>query len=151
MFPRAHFLSCVILLIILHPFFGYWSLAVFIGGFFIDVDHYLWNIIEKRNFNILKGYREISIESKKRMEKYRNAKKPVYLNLDMMHIFHVWEFWVLMFLLSFINKFFFIIFLGMVLHLSLDFYDMFKIQIYGCRAISFLGWLKRHGLRKQQE
>lgn len=120
-------------------------MAFFIGGFLIDVDHYLWWIMEKRNFNIIRCYKKMKEESKKNIEKYRLIReRPIYVKDDMLHVFHVWEFWVLMFLLSFIHKLFFIIFLGMILHLSLDLIELFKDRIYGRRAISYFGWVRRH-------
>ena len=148
MFPIVHFLSSALLAIILYQFYGYWCLAAFIGGFLIDVDHYFWYVIEKRGFNVIKCYKDMMRETKIRREKLRKVQRPVHVKYDMLHIFHVWEFWVLMFLLSLVHKFFFIIVLGMILHLVLDFYDMFKERIYGIRSVSFFYWLKRHAIRR---
>ena len=97
MFPIIHFITSLVLMVILYPFFGYWSGAVFIGGFFIDVDHYLWWVMDKRNFSLIKGYRNMAEEAKKNKERFSQIiERPLYLKLDRLHIFHVWEFWVLM-------------------------------------------------------
>ncbi len=149
MFPIFHFLSSLVLTIILYPFFGVWSLAVFIGGFLIDVDHYFYWAMKNRSLDPIASYKSQTIESKRNKERFKKIKKrPLYLRWDRLHIFHVWEFWVLMFLLVFVHKFFLINFLGMVLHLSLDFIDLFKDRVYGRRAVSFFCWLKRNKIRR---
>lgn len=61
----SHFIVCLILTIILYPFFGLISLFVFIGGFFVDVDHYFWYVAETGKYNPIKCnnyFQEISLE-----------------------------------------------------------------------------------------
>ena len=144
MFPIVHFLTSFGLFLVLFPFFGFWSFAVFIGGFFIDVDHYFAYTIEKKRFHPLLCYKELTNESVRNKKLFTKRKKrPLYLRWDRLHIFHVWEFVVLIFLLIFLHTFFLLIFLGMILHLSLDFIDLWKERVYGRRALSFFGWLQR--------
>jgi len=131
MLPLKHFLASIIVLGFLFPFYKLWGLAFLIGSFFIDVDHYLWYIIRHRNFSLKNAY----FYHKERPRRER----------DMLHIFHVWEFWVLMFVLAFFNNFFALIFLGLVFHLILDFIDLyFNIDTIYNRAFSFFAWLQRH-------
>ena len=145
MFPITHFITSLILIIVLYPVFGFWSLAILIGGFLIDFDHYLWYAMDKKNWNVYRCYKESINEAKKDRKHFSMIKKrPLYMNWDRLHIFHVWEFWVLMILLSLIHKLFFIITFGMILHLSLDFIDLFRSRVYGRRAVSYFGWLQRH-------
>ena len=149
MLPYIHLLTSIIAIIFLFPIYKYLSLAFLIGGFLIDFDHYLWWVIERRKYNPIKCYKELIEESKKNNEYFKSIKKrPFYVNFDKLHIFHVWEFWILMILLSFIHKFFLIITLGIFFHLALDFAEMFYNRVYGQRAISFFYWLKRTKLKE---
>ena len=149
MFPIIHFLSSLIIFVLLYPIYGLQSIAVFLGGFFIDVDHYIWYALEKRKLNLLTCYKELTREAVENRKKFKIIKKrPIYLNRDRLHIFHVWEFWALMIFLSFFYQFFFIISLGMFMHLSLDFIDLFRNRVYGSRANSYLCWLYRHTIKK---
>jgi len=68
---------------------------------------------------------------------------------DQLHIFHTIEFWILMFVLSFVNFIFLLIFAGMVFHLIFDFVEYIYEEISkkghkSTRAFSFIMWLKRH-------
>ena len=78
MYLRYHFLSCVILAIILFPFFNYLSLLVFIFGFFIDVDHYLYDSIKTRNLSLINSY---NLQMDKDL-----------VRKDQLHVFHTIEF-----------------------------------------------------------
>ncbi len=148
MFPITHFLSSIVLLVLLYPFYGFLSLAVFIGGFFIDFDHYLFYAFQNRELNIIKCYNNLTREAIKNRIKCSKMKKPVYLSWDKLHIFHVWEFWLIIILLTFVHKLFFIILLGMVIHLTLDFIDLFMHRVYGERAMSLIRWLIRHSRKR---
>lgn len=149
MFPIVHFLTSLVLFIIVYPLFGVWGLAVFIGGFLIDVDHYLYHAIERRVLNPSKCYKQLTAESKKNKKTFRSIKKrPLYIKWDRLHIFHVWEFWLLIVLLSLIYKLFLIVTIGLALHILLDFIDLFIDRVYGRRAISYFGWLSRHKIKR---
>src|SRR3989344_3987106 len=108
----VHFFASIIPVILLFPIYKYLSLAFFIGSFLIDFDHYLWYALRFRKFNLKKAYDYYQPENKPNKE------------LDLLHVFHVWEFWFLAALLSFVSTFFFIIFLGLVFHMLLDLIDL---------------------------
>ena len=57
MLPRIHFIASTILVFILWPFFGFWGLAIYIGGFFVDVDHYLVYVFKKKDWNLFNSIR----------------------------------------------------------------------------------------------
>src|SRR3989344_2815262 len=118
MYLRYHLLSCIILAIVLFPFFNYYSLLVFILGFFIDFDHYLYDIITTRRLSLSVSYRM-------HMNKEREAK-------DQLHIFHTVEFIVAFLLLTITsnNTYLIIISTGFVLHLILDYiYEIYLVII----------------------
>ena len=132
MLPKTHLILSLIPFILLFPAYKYLTFAFFIGSFLIDFDHYLWYIIRFKKFNLEKAYQYYLPENRKYREK------------DLLHIFHVWEFWLLMLILSFAHMFFLIIFFGIIFHLLLDFIDLYLNKTYGLRAISYFFWLKRH-------
>jgi len=130
MLPIYHFVASLILFIVVFPVYKYWSFLVFLGGFLIDVDHYLYDIFKFKSFSIKKSYWYHRKKDKK--EK------------DSLHIFHVWEFWLVMLILSFYNKLIFLITFSMFLHLLLDFIDLiFNMKGFENRAFSLIGWVKR--------
>src|SRR3989344_2707423 len=132
----VHFLASLIPLVLLFPIYKYWSLAFFIGSFLIDFDHYLWYALRFRKFNLKMAYDYYKPENKKNKE------------LDILNIFHVWEFWFLAALLRFVSTFFFIIFLGLIFHMLLDLIDLaMHPECLEARAVSFFNWLKRHPKR----
>jgi hypothetical protein len=137
MYLRYHLISCVILTIILFPFFNYLSFLVFLFGFFIDFDHYLYDAIKNKNLNLFISYKT---------QMNHNLERK-----DQLHIFHTIEF-ILPFLFLVIisrNIYLIIISLGLLLHLILDYiYEINlirkKIELKQTRAFSFILWIKRN-------
>lgn len=109
MLPKTHFFASFLLMLVIWPFFGFWSLFVLLGGVFIDVDHYLRYIFLKKNWNLKKAYYFF-----KRRD-CNCLKKEVY-------IFHTIETLILLIILSFFHKLFFITLIGWLLHISMDFF-----------------------------
>ncbi len=137
MYLRHHFLSCIILSLILYPLFDYYSLLVFIFGFFIDLDHYFYSVFKFKKINIFSSY-------KMHMNKGIIAK-------DQLHIFHTIEFMII-FILSIIfyrNIYILLLGIGLVLHWILDeiylIYMIYKKEeLKQTRARSVIFWLKRN-------
>ncbi len=138
MYLRYHLLSCVILAIVLFPFFNYYSLLVFILGFFIDLDHYLYDVITTRKLSLSTSY-------KMHMNKEHEIK-------DQLHIFHTIEFIAAFLILTIIsnNVYLIIVSTGLLLHLILDYiYEIYLIMIKKeklkqTRASSLILWMLRH-------
>ncbi|MEK6841446.1 MAG: hypothetical protein AABW57_01780 [Nanoarchaeota archaeon] len=134
---KYHLLSCIILSLILFPFYSYYSLLIFIFGFFIDVDHYLYDIIKTKNPSLINSYR-MHINKNKILK-------------DQLHIFHTIEFIILFILLTIISNNFYLILIsmGLVLHLILDaIYYIYitkkNIELKQTRAFSLISWIKRN-------
>lgn len=137
MYLRYHLLSCIILTLILYPFFNYYSLLIFIFGFFIDSDHYLYDIIRTRNLSIINSY-------KMHMNEERIAK-------DQLHVFHTVEFIISFLLLTLISRNIYLILLsiGLLVHLILDIIYMIylimnNIKLKQTRALSLIFWINRN-------
>lgn len=124
MFPIYHLISSIVPLILLFPIYKYLSLLFLVGSYLIDADHYLWYVLRFKSFNFKEAYRESLIRKKGRL-----------------HIFHTIEFWILMWILSFYSVFFFIIFLGVMFHISLDLIDMKTKRYFNARSLSVIKYI----------
>ena len=137
MYLRYHFLSCIILTLILFPFFSYYSLLVFALGFFIDVDHYLYDLIRNKNFDLI--------------EVYRMHMDGDWIAKDQLHVFHTIEFISLFILITLLSRNIYLLLLGMgfVLHLILDYIytiNLIRNNIIDnqTRAFSLISWFYRN-------
>jgi len=124
-----HFIVSCILSILLFPTYGFSSLLVFISGFLIDIDHYIWYALKFKDFNPKNSY----IFHKERRQ---------LIEVDRLHIFHVIEFWLLMLILGIV---FYIptLILGLVIHLIMDFSDM-PITSKHLRSTSLILWIYKN-------
>jgi hypothetical protein len=117
MLPKYHvvfgFFSALIISLIFNLNFFYFSI-IFLSSILIDLDHYFRYIYKTKNFSPKKFW-EWS------MKKYKERKKdkpPIF-------IFHGIESWILLIILSFFNKIFLFIFLGFMIHMILDYVDLY--------------------------
>lgn len=115
MFPSKHIIYSTILCIILYPFIGNDVFIIWFVSIFIDVDHYLWYILNKKSWNLLNAYK-------------KHAKKEFRHIKYKLHIFHLIELLIVIGLLSFYHIILFHIFIGMLFHFILDWIDMFFIN-----------------------
>ena len=127
---RYHFVATTAFALILLPFFGLKAFLVYLGGFFVDVDHYLYNVAQFKDFSLKKAYLF-----------YSNGHK-IYTNL--LHIFHTIEFWILLAVLGFFYLPFALVFFGLALHMVMDGISHASAppHLRNCRANSFFKWLK---------
>ena len=139
-----HFITSLLLVIVLWPFIGPYSLWAIVGGYLIDVDHYLYTIFRLKTFSIKRSYQYHATKE------HHQKNKPGQI----LHLFHTIEFWIFMILMSiiaykknwnFIFYMFSITFLGMILHLSLDITHGIRNKIIKRRAISFMAWFIKFG------
>ncbi|NQU98923.1 hypothetical protein HQ533_05645 [Candidatus Woesearchaeota archaeon] len=107
-----HTVISAIIAAVLWPFFGPLSLLVFVGGVLSDADHVLWYLVKYKTFNLKKSYdycKDISVN--KRIEIYKKA----------VLIFHSFDALIGLLILSIIYNPLYIVLLGLVVHLFLDF------------------------------
>ncbi len=138
----VHFLTSAVLALVLWPFIGAYALWAIVGGFLIDADHLLWSVYTTKSFSVKRSY-----------DYYIRHGKAKDYEHDLLHIFHTVEFWMFMIAATVffyvVGNFFFlymiaVTFLGMALHLALDFARLIKEGRVDARAISWIGWMKRH-------
>jgi hypothetical protein len=123
MLPKYHILlgfifSSAIFLIFPKVSFFYAG-VIFLSSFLIDIDHYIYYILKKRNFNPKKSVKYF-FDKKLKMEKIpREERKKYYSGFYFLH--GIEPVLVLSLLGTFINKIFFFILFGFSFHLILDF------------------------------
>ncbi len=131
----VHIITSAILATILYPFFGLSALLVIVSSFLIDFDHFIYFAFKFKNLNIFKTYRFYNVELKKRSI---DSTKKILL------VFHTIEFLLLIIILSFFSKVFFILLLGIVLHYILDI--IYQVRRAGkiMIPISIIFWMIKH-------
>ena len=128
MLPKYHILLGFIFSLILYlifPFIGFLGFfIIFFSSFLIDVDHYLYYIFKKKDFNLKKAYKYFFEKRKKIISSTKfvnDVPNPA------MYFFHGIEILLVLFILGiFISKNFLFIFIGFSFHLFLDILE----QIY---------------------
>lgn len=134
MYPYQHFISCIILSIVLWPFFGAFSLLCFIGGFLVDVDHNLWYMYKHKTWNGFKAYPHYIKLAKEKMTE-RKGKKSEGRSIM---IFHSIEFGIILLIVSFFYKTAILVLLGLVLHWILDSIHKLKKNAFDDRVFSLI-------------
>ncbi|MEW6062892.1 MAG: hypothetical protein AB1571_00785 [Nanoarchaeota archaeon] len=100
MYPSTHVITSLILAVILYPWFGLYSIAIFLVGFLMDIDHYFEYVVRTRDLSPVRACKEY-YECAKRARKLKKA-----IKVDMLHVFHTVEFLVVIAILSVYSKLF---------------------------------------------
>ncbi len=122
--PKIHFLFSIPLIIFLYFIFKiplYGILIILFSNILIDIDHFFYYIFKnKKNFSI-KSFNESYNWYKKKSKFFNKLKKEELKKYYFgFYIFHGIEFLFLVFLLSFFNKFFLFILIGLTFHYLCD-------------------------------
>jgi len=123
MLPKYHILFGFVFSYILILFFHFTlfsGIIIFLSSVLIDFDHYLIYAM-KGKFNLIKNYKEHKTWTAKReslsINERKKYKKQIFL-------FHGVETYLLFFILSFIHPLFLYIFLGIMLHIIVDLFEL---------------------------
>jgi len=120
----------IIVSALLYPIYGLNVLIILISNILIDADHYLWYILRFNSYDLVKAFR-FSKDKKLRLKYGR-----------LLHIFHTAEVLILIIILSFYSEIFFLVLIGVVVHLLLDIIDLLLIRKHiNLRIWSFLEYL----------
>jgi len=127
MLPKQHLAYgtlVALLLFFLVPQVGVLEAAVFLFfTFFIDVDHYFVYVIRNGDLSLTKALKYFDgMRKKYALNKVSNIKTPTL-------IFHIWEFLILILVLSFFFPILIFGFFGLVFHVFLDFIDMRRMGV----------------------
>jgi hypothetical protein len=129
MLPKTHFFSGIIIgfVFLLFGNFSVVEISIFLAAtVLIDFDHYLYFVIRKKSFNLKKAYiyfkektRNLRLLSKKERQSFTTG----------VYVFHDIEALGIVFLFSkIISPYFLFVFLGMLLHLILDWIEKKHLQ-----------------------
>lgn len=130
MFWIYHIIIGLIISLLLYPIYGIKVLIIFISNLLIDADHYLWYVFRIKNLNLFKAFK--FFKNRKLREKYKNI----------LHIFHTIEILIIIIILSFYSEIFFLVLIGVIIHLILDVIDLLIMrQCMDIRVWSFLEFL----------
>jgi len=121
MFPRHHILlglSFSLILLILFPKIGFFGfLLIFLSSILIDVDHYIYYVCKKKDFNFINSYKWFVKAGKKIRSFPREKRKNYYVGFLFLHGI---ETLILLFFLSLIWNLLFFVLIGAAFHLFLD-------------------------------
>lgn len=140
MYPYQHFISCIILSIVLWPFFGAFSLLCFIGGFLVDVDHNLWYMYKHKTWNGFKAYPHY-IKAAKNKDRVGKC----------FMIFHTIEFALILIILSFFYNPIGLVLLGLIMHWILDCIYKLKNNMFNDRVFSLIYELSMNSSPKNKK
>ena len=136
-----HVITSSVLTVLFFPVFGWHSLWIIVGGFCIDVDHYVYYGLKFKKWSLKKAYYF-----------YKVAQSHEGYMRDNLHVFHTAEFLVVMVLGIFVGlaaqwTFFLymcvVTLVGVVCHWMLDWVNMAFRDVWEARALSTTGWLWR--------
>lgn len=131
----VHIIASVIFALIMYPFIELQSLWILAGGILIDGDHYLFSIMRFKSFSLKKSYWW-----------HRNHGMTPDYERDILHIAHTVEIFMLVAVIGIFWEPAFWVLQGMILHVVMDFINLFKYNTVDARAVSLLGWLRRRSL-----
>jgi hypothetical protein len=131
MLPHIHFIFSLFLGIILFyciPEIGLFGFILIIStGVLIDIDHYIFYIYKKRDFNLIKAINWF-LEQDRTLRKLPFEKRKEFF--QGFFIFHGLEFLVIIYILGlYLHRLFFLILISSIFHLFLDY--LYQIKIYG--------------------
>lgn len=124
---KTHIITSAVLAITLYPIIELNAITVFLSGVLIDIDHYIEYAIDFKDFSLKRSYNYFIKEIPK----------------DVLQIFHVIEFWIILLAMAYFIEFLRYVIVGMALHITLDFLDMQERNIKGTRATSAIMWVLR--------
>ena len=132
MLPKWHILFGAIFSMLVYFIFNinlFQVSLIFLASIFIDFDHYLFYVFRKKDFNLKRAY----IWHKSLPKDHK----------PLMQIFHTIEFFIIIFLLSFIWIGFLFILIGLLLHSIIDLIDMIYSKKFNGREFSLIRYLVR--------
>jgi len=130
MYPSKHLIFGLIFSLVLYLVFqeigipGF--LTIWLASFLIDVDHYLYYAISKKDISLKRAYKWFMEESAKSFLMPKEKRKK--MNKQIPCAFHGVEAIAILALLSFFHNFFLFVLIGFVFH---EFLDFLHIVYYG--------------------
>lgn len=130
MYPKQHIffgITFSLLLLIIYPqisLIGFFLL--FFSSVLIDVDHYLYYLLKKKDWSLRRAYKWFMSNEKKFLSLPRKLRNNYHGGFFFLHGVEV--LFILILLTMFVSKYFFFIFIGIFFHLLLDIVDETKYK-----------------------
>jgi hypothetical protein len=118
-----HAFVSAVLTVMFYPFIGIWAFLAFLGGFFVDFDHYLWFVYKKNSLSLRRAYK---------WYKKKEFGKGIW------NIFHTLEFMILLLLLTIIFPLLLPFTVSYYAHMALDFVHLSYSKNLDSRIISII-------------
>ena len=130
MYTKSHIILGAVFALMLYFVFHFTigsSIIVFLSSVLIDIDHYLFYAIGKKDFSLKNSYNWFVSLKKRFKELPKDARKKYSFGFVPLHSI---EFLVPLFILGLLNRFFFLIFIGFAFHIFFDLlYEIFISKI----------------------
>ncbi len=131
MLPKTHILFGAIFSLLLFSLFPNFigltgAIIIFLSSVLIDFDHYMYYIYKKKNLNLRRSYLWF-LNSKKEIISMKEEEREKY-KFSLL-IFHGIECWILLLFLLFINRVFLFILIGILVHMTLDFIELYQNKV----------------------
>lgn len=111
-----------VILVYSFDFSIYAGIIIFVASWAIDIDHYFWFAVYTKDLNPFSAikwhFKEMKLAKKLTKEKKLKYAKGVF-------IFHSLPVLLILYLLSFLSNFFLFILIGFIIHLVVDWIDLF--------------------------
>jgi hypothetical protein len=138
--PLSHLIFGIIfslILLIIFPkigFFGFF--IIFLSSVFIDVDHYLYYVLKRKNFNLKNSFYWYVNNGEKYYSFPESKRKTLYFGLCFLHGIEV-IFLLFLLLIVFKNPVFLFLSTGFLFHQFIDFIDLNKKKLPTHKVLSF--------------
>lgn len=130
MLPKHHLIIGIIFVVVLTLFLNvtyFQALIILASSILIDVDHYMFYIVRKRDYSLIKAYYF-----------FKNLPKD---HKPIMQIFHTVEFMIFLAVLSYFNFYPLLILVGILFHSLTDLYYMISRKQFNTREFSFIKYI----------
>ena len=134
-----HLAFTSLLALMLYPLFGPWVLIIFLGGWLIDFDHYVWWVATRKRLNIREFFHFYNVES---------PKSNHHVNDGNIFLGHTIEFFLLALILAFLHPIGLIFFIGLLEHWILDAIWLATVPKRLILNHSLLSWLWMHKIKR---
>lgn len=150
MYPTTHLLLGIIFSLAVYlivPSVGFSGfLVILFSSVLIDVDHYIYYIFYKKDFNLLRAVRWFQKNLSSVLKLPEKERRKVYLGI---YFLHGMDIILILFFLSFLNKIFLFIAIGFLFHQFVDFIEIVYLNVSYDKVLSFFYSVIKAKYKKQ--
>jgi hypothetical protein len=147
MLPKNHIIYGAIfsILISLSPQISFFQgIVIFLASFLIDVDHYLYYVYKKKDFNLKNSFKWFTRNREKFLKMNEKEKEQIYMGLCFLHGIETIVILILLSIMPFIHSnIFLFVALGFIFHQAVDAIDLYRKEYRFDKVISFFYAVKK--------